>query len=92
LLDEYRNDPRIDQTEPEYLREIHAIRLRLQDEQRGLSCEQVTKTMRENTIDIFARNNLPLRWAALKPISPLHPTSSRVPDFCEEVQLAEAAV
>jgi hypothetical protein len=73
-LAEYLTDPRLDPDDPEYIKEIHAIRLRIQDESEGMTYMEFAKDTEQRMIETFTRYNIPIKWADLKPVTPLHPT------------------
>ncbi|MCL2688852.1 MAG: hypothetical protein FWE57_03255 [Chitinispirillia bacterium] len=57
-LDYYMNDPDIID-EPMGLREVHAIRLRIHDETKGMTPEEHTAYFREGAKQFLARKNAP---------------------------------
>jgi hypothetical protein len=69
-VDEYMNDPAI-ADEPMGLRQIHAIRLKLQDDRKGMTAEEYAAAARKNTEDLFTEYGIPIEWAHLKPVSPV---------------------
>ena len=57
-LDDYLNDPDL-ADEPEALREIHAIRLKIHDETRGMTAAEYTAYFHEAAARFFAGRNAP---------------------------------
>ncbi|GHV78034.1 hypothetical protein AGMMS49942_28550 [Spirochaetia bacterium] len=68
-IEDYMNDPAI-ADEPRPVREIHAARLMLQDERKGMTPSEYSQAAEDSTIAIFKKYGLPLVWADLKPVTP----------------------
>ena len=62
-LDDYMNDPDL-ANEPMALREIHAIRLKIQDETQGMSFEERRAFYTEGTAHFFASMESPPPYAS----------------------------
>jgi len=69
-IDEYLNDPAI-ADEPMGLRQIHAIRLKLQDDRKGMTAREYAAAAKKNTEALFAEYGIPIKWANLSPIHPV---------------------
>jgi hypothetical protein len=67
--EDYMNDPAI-ADEPMGLRQVHAIRLKLQDERKGMTAKEYAAEAKKNTEILFAEYGIPLKWGALTPITP----------------------
>jgi hypothetical protein len=59
---DYMNDPVIAE-EPRALREIHAARLMIQDERKGLTAREFGNAAKDGAIAIAKKYNIPLVWA-----------------------------
>jgi hypothetical protein len=57
-LEEYMNDPDLT-GEPEALREVHAIRLKIHDETKGMTAAEHTAYFHERTARFLAPNTAP---------------------------------
>jgi hypothetical protein len=68
-IEEYMNDPAI-ADEPLPVREIHAARLLIQDERKGMTVREFSEAAKRDAIAISKKYGLPLIWADLKPIVP----------------------
>jgi hypothetical protein len=55
-LDDYLNDPDL-ANEPQALREVHAARLMIQDETKGMTAEERTAYYHEAAMRFFATGN-----------------------------------
>jgi len=55
-LDDYLNDPDL-ANEPQALREVHAARLMIQDETKGMTAEERTAYYHEAAMRFFATDN-----------------------------------
>ncbi|GHU57380.1 hypothetical protein FACS189442_6350 [Spirochaetia bacterium] len=69
-IEDYMNDPAI-ADEPRPVREIHAARLMIQDERKGMTATEFGEAARQDAIAISKKYGLPLVWADLKPIQPV---------------------
>jgi hypothetical protein len=69
-IEDYMNDPAI-ADEPRPVREIHAARLMIQDERKGMTATEFGKAARQDAIAISRKYGLPLVWADLKPVHPV---------------------
>jgi hypothetical protein len=68
-VEDYMNDPAI-ADEPRPVREIHAARLKILDERKGMTASEFSQAAEASTIAIFKKYGLPLQWADLKPVTP----------------------
>jgi hypothetical protein len=64
--DDFYNDPAI-MDEPRALREIHAVRLKIQDERKNMTIREFSMAAEESAIAIAKKYNTTLVWADLKP-------------------------
>ncbi|MDR0642180.1 MAG: hypothetical protein LBG07_06960 [Treponema sp.] len=71
-IQDYMNDPAI-ADEPLPVREIHAARLMIQDERKGMTAGEFSEAAKKDAIAISEKYGLPLVWADLKPVTPLVP-------------------
>jgi hypothetical protein len=71
-IDDYMNDPAI-VNEPLHVREIHAARLMIQDERKGMTAREFGEAATKDAIAISKKYGLPLVWADLKPVAPTVP-------------------
>jgi hypothetical protein len=74
-IQDYMNDPAI-ADEPLPVREIHAARLMIQDERKGMTAREFSQAAEDHTIAIFKKYGLPLVWADLKPVVPAMPVGN----------------
>jgi hypothetical protein len=74
-IQDYMNDPAI-ADEPLPVREIHAARLMIQDERKGMTTREFSQAAEDHTIAIFKKYGLPLVWADLKPVTPAMPVNN----------------
>ncbi|GHV33049.1 hypothetical protein AGMMS4952_24510 [Spirochaetia bacterium] len=68
-IEDYMNDPTI-ADEPRPVREIHAARLMIQDERKGMTSAEFSQAAEDAAIAISKKYGLPLVWADLKPVTP----------------------
>jgi hypothetical protein len=71
-IEDYMNDPAI-ADEPPPVREIHAARLMIQDERKGMTAGEFSEAAEKDAIAISEKYGLPLVWADLQPVTPLVP-------------------
>ncbi|MDR3056616.1 MAG: hypothetical protein LBU84_00565 [Prevotella sp.] len=69
-VEDFMDDPAI-ADEPMPVRQIHAIRLKILDERKGMTAAEFSQASIDDTIAIFAKYGLPLKWADLKPVLPV---------------------
>jgi hypothetical protein len=65
-IQDYMNDPAI-ADEPLPVREIHAARLMIQDERKGMTAREFSRAAEADAVRISQKYGLPLVWADLKP-------------------------
>jgi hypothetical protein len=68
-IEDYMDDPAI-ADEPLPVREIHAARLLIQDERKGMTVREFSEAAKEDAIAIAKKYGFPLLWADLKPAIP----------------------
>jgi hypothetical protein len=68
-IEDYMNDPAITD-EPRPVREIHAARLMIQDERKGMTASEFSQSAEDSSIAISKKYGLPLVWADLNPVTP----------------------
>jgi hypothetical protein len=73
-IKDYMNDPAI-ADEPLLVREVHAARLMIQDERKGMTAREFSEAAKKDAIEISEKYGIPLVWADLKPVTPLAPVT-----------------
>jgi hypothetical protein len=68
-IQEYMDDPAI-AGEPRALREIHAARLKIQDERKGMTAREFAQAAKEDAMAISEKYGFPIIWADLTPVTP----------------------
>ena len=68
-IEDYMNDSAI-ADEPRPVREIHAARLMIQDERKGMTASEFSQAAEDSAIAISKKYGLPLVWANIKPVNP----------------------
>jgi hypothetical protein len=71
-IEDYMNDPTI-ADETLLVREVHAARLMIQDERKGMTAREFGEAAKKDAIAISEKYGLPLVWADLKPVTPRQP-------------------
>ena len=69
-IEDYMKDAAI-ADEPRPVREIHAARLMIQDERKGMTATEFGEAARQDAIRISQKYGIPLVWADLKPVKPM---------------------